>query len=150
MYFKSLLLIILLIAIAFVSCNPDDESYPDEDLVYRYIRENDSLFYEKEDYYLLFFKRPMMTCVDKTINYQADPLIRGHLDTARNIPLFVVTNNQMLKKWSTFFYQGEDAPVIHMENYKTMEAYGIPYTPLLFRFDNGEISHWRYLNNNLE
>ncbi|MCF8332325.1 MAG: hypothetical protein K9H84_07730 [Bacteroidales bacterium] len=147
MYFKSSLFILVLIVIIFAGCNPNDQSYSDEDLIYKYVSDNDSLFYEA-NYYLLFFKSPRMSCVDKSINYQADPLIRNCLDTVGNIRLFVITNNRMLKKWSSLFYHGKDSPIIHLETHKTLDAYGIPYTPLIFRFEKGEISHWRFIHNN--
>lgn len=150
MYFNRLLVLLLLLPVLFASCNLDDKPYPDEDLIYKYIQDNDTLFIDENDYYLLFLKKPRLTCVKGVIDYQADPLIRKHLDTAGNIPLFVVSNNKMLKKWTTFVYNADKRPVVLVEKLKTLESYGIPYNPLLFRIKNGKISQWRYVKDNKE
>ncbi len=147
---KNIIFVLSIAGLLLFSCNRNYEPYEDEDLVYKYIQDNDTLFNGSNDYYLLFYKSPILTCVNSSLNYQADPLIQGHLDTAGNIPLFVITNSSMLKKWSELFYKGKTSLVLHQEKYGTMESYGVPYTPLLFHIENGQITQWRYLKEEEE
>ncbi len=141
MKFKFLNIIIMLFVLCLVqmSCQ---QKFKDEDLIIRYINENEDKFENNDELHLLVLRHFQLSCSAAHFGYDVNMTITKVKDSLQIDELFLLFDNEHYSMIVQNQFSN-DSLIFILDSPQTLDDYAFPYTPHLFHIKDMKIKNWK-------
>jgi hypothetical protein len=140
------ILCVFSILILFTSC--ENTQYEKEDLVLKFIKDNNELIKQEDGYYLLILRDLQMTCAQNHLGYQVDNVLTSVSDSLFENDINVISDDNYVNIGARMFFSNRKHIHFVPISYQEMDKYGFLRDPILFHIKDERILEWEFLVNN--